>query len=216
MLSGKKKLQLAGGFAALLSYAAALGCGGFFVDPTLTSLAISPATFTLQTVGQTQQLTATGTYNDGSTKNLTGTSTWSSSDTAVATVSGTGLVTAKTSTSGLSATITVTNTSKSGAVSGTATATIGAASGTVTVTCTSCTGNTISISGNGGAGTQVSFTADENGTDVTSQAAWTSSNTQIISNPSGGNATLGGTTGTVTITATVSGASGNVQVTVNP
>jgi hypothetical protein len=213
MLSGKKKLQLAGGFAALLCFAAAVGCGSFFVDPTLTSLAITPSTFSLQTVGQTQQLTATGTFNDGSTQNLTGSSTWTSSDPAIAKVSKTGLVTAMTSSTG-TATITATNTSKSGAVSGTATATIGASTGTITVTCTSCTGNTISIATNAGAA--VTFAADQNGTDVTNQATWSSSNTSIITNPSAGSASLGGSKGNVTITASYLGATGNVVITVNP
>jgi hypothetical protein len=44
-------------------------------------------------VGTNQQFTATGTYSDGSTKNITNQATWTSSNTSVATVSATGLVT---------------------------------------------------------------------------------------------------------------------------
>jgi uncharacterized protein YjdB len=40
------------------------------------------------------QLTATGTFSDGSTFNLTGQVTWSSSNTSVATVNSSGLATA--------------------------------------------------------------------------------------------------------------------------
>jgi uncharacterized protein YjdB len=62
---------------------------------TLTSISVTPATVTL-IVGQTHQLTATGTYNDGSTTNVTPSANWSSSNSAVATVSASGLVTSVT------------------------------------------------------------------------------------------------------------------------
>ena len=52
----------------------------------LTSIAISPASFSLK-VGKTLQLTATGTFSDGSTRNLTSEAKWTSSNTSVATVS---------------------------------------------------------------------------------------------------------------------------------
>jgi O-glycosyl hydrolase len=60
---------------------------------TLTSLAVTPANPTMVARG-TQQLTATGTYSDGSTQNVTSQATWSSSKTTVATVSATGVATA--------------------------------------------------------------------------------------------------------------------------
>jgi hypothetical protein len=215
MLNSKKKLQLVTAFSTLLLFAIGIGCGGFFVDPTLSSMTITPSAPSVQTVGQTVQLTATGVYNDGSTKNLTASSgtTWTTSASNIVSVNSTGLIKAV-SISTTTVTITATNTSKSGAVSATATVTVGTSTGTVTVTCTQCSGNTISISGNGGTGSAVSFTADQNGTDVTSQATWTSSNSSIISIGSGGSGTLGGSTGNVTITATVSGTNGNVTITV--
>ena len=58
-------------FAALFLLALAAGCRGFFVNPTLTSLAVSPTSASL-IKAQTQQLSATGNYDDGSTKDLTG------------------------------------------------------------------------------------------------------------------------------------------------
>jgi uncharacterized protein YjdB len=61
--------------------------------PTLSSIAVSPATVPLA-VGATQQLTVTGTYSDSSTVNLTSGSTFVSSATGVATVGSAGLVTA--------------------------------------------------------------------------------------------------------------------------
>jgi hypothetical protein len=69
-------------------------CGGGSANnaPTLSSITLTPSTVTL-TAGQTQQLTATTHYSDGSTKDVTSTATWVSSDTTIATVSGAGLVT---------------------------------------------------------------------------------------------------------------------------
>jgi len=61
--------------------------------PTLTSIAVAPATVALA-MGGSQQLTVTGTYSDSSTANLTSGSTFVSSAPAVATVSTAGLVTA--------------------------------------------------------------------------------------------------------------------------
>jgi len=51
----------------------------------LQSIAVSPANPSINT-SQTQQFTATGTYSDGSTKNITTTATWASSNPSVATV----------------------------------------------------------------------------------------------------------------------------------
>ncbi|MEZ4358591.1 MAG: Ig-like domain-containing protein [Kofleriaceae bacterium] len=53
---------------------------------TLTALAVTPATASIA-VGGTAQYTATGTYSDGSTRDVTGTATWASSAAAVATIS---------------------------------------------------------------------------------------------------------------------------------
>lgn len=60
--------------------------------PTLLSIAVTPNNPTV-TVGKTKQLTATGSYSNGSTLDLTTQVTWQSSDPAKATVSTTGLVT---------------------------------------------------------------------------------------------------------------------------
>ena len=58
---------------------------------TLQSIAVTPNNPTV-TVGKSKQLTATGSYSDGSTQDLTAQATWQSSDPAKATVSSTGLV----------------------------------------------------------------------------------------------------------------------------
>src|ERR1700686_2290032 len=105
---------------AIGSLVIAGGCTGFFVNPTLSSIAIGPQTPTI-TTAQTQQMSATGTYSDGSTKDLTGKASWSSGTTSCANVSSSGLVTpVKT-------------------VTGICTTTISAASGTVTAATTTVT-----------------------------------------------------------------------------
>ncbi len=60
-------------------------------------LSVAPTTPSLTSVGQTVQLTVTGTYPDGSTQNLTASSTgtnYTTSNPAIATISPSGLVTA--------------------------------------------------------------------------------------------------------------------------
>src|ERR1700678_1703220 len=72
-------------------------CAGYIRQnqTTLTSIDVAAANMTLA-VGATQQATATGHYSDGTTQGLTARAAWSSQNTSVATVSGAGLVTAKT------------------------------------------------------------------------------------------------------------------------
>jgi uncharacterized protein YjdB len=61
--------------------------------PTLSSIALTPATISLQ-VGATQALTVTGTFSDATTSTLTSGVTFASSASGVATVSAAGLITA--------------------------------------------------------------------------------------------------------------------------
>jgi uncharacterized protein YjdB len=94
MLTGRK-LPLTLAFAVLVVLAFGAGCKGFFVKPTLTSIAVGPATPTLQfgsTTNNTQQFTAFGTFDDGSHGNPP--VSWNSDTTAVATISNSGLATA--------------------------------------------------------------------------------------------------------------------------
>ncbi|PYV60181.1 MAG: hypothetical protein DMG97_11130 [Acidobacteria bacterium] len=58
----------------------------------MASLAVTPANSSI-IVGNTQQLTATGTYSDGSMSNLTSSVSWTSSDSSITTVSSSGLAT---------------------------------------------------------------------------------------------------------------------------
>ena len=61
--------------------------------PTLSRIAVSPPSVTL-TTGDTQALAVTGSYSDGSTETLTTRVTYTSTNTAVATVSTGGVITA--------------------------------------------------------------------------------------------------------------------------
>lgn len=119
MSSTKQKLRLIGAFSALATLALAISCRGFFVNPTLTGVSVGPSGLSLN-VNETFQMTATGTFDDGSQKTLTSGVVWSSSDATTVSI---------------------------GQTSGIAT---GVQSGTATITassggCTACTG-TSSIS----------------------------------------------------------------------
>ena len=217
MSSCRCKLQLVASFGVLLLMAMALGCSGFFVDPTLTSMSVSTLqSTTLQNVGSTVQLQATGTYDDGSHKNLTGSATWSvTSNPDFVSVNAAGLATAKKVTpAGTTATVQAAAQSSNGSVvSGTITLTVGQST---SLTITSSLGTTISLATNP-INTPVSFTATLNGNSVTSSTTFTSSNSAIIKIPSGTTSgTIGGTTGTVTITANDStdNATGTLVITV--
>ncbi len=183
-------------------------CKGFIVNPTLTSIEVTPATPSI-TSGSTQQMVATGTYNDGSTKTLTSSATWTSSETSVATVGSAGLVT--------------------GESSGTAsiTATSGSISGATTVAVTlanlksiEVTPSTVSIA----SGETQSFVATgtlEDGSTVviTDGVTWASSNTTAATIGSSGVATAQSlTTSTSTYVTATSGSvtSNSALLTVNP
>ena len=97
------------------------------VAPTLTSIAVTPATATLA-VGGTESLSVVGTYSDNSTQNLTAHSTYTSGTTSVATVSSAGVVTAVASgTATIS--VTATDPATGGTATGSASVTVGCCAG---------------------------------------------------------------------------------------
>jgi hypothetical protein len=116
MSARTSKLRLIGAFVALATLALAISCTGFFVNPTLTGVSVGPQSLTLN-INQTFQMSATGTYSDGSQKALTSGVVWASSDASTVSVG-----------------------QASGIVSGlqTGSATITAASGS----CSACSGST--------------------------------------------------------------------------
>ena len=206
MPGGKQKVWLALAFAVLISVALAVGCTGFFVNPTLSTLTVNPQTPSLQ-VGSSVQMTATGTYNDGSVKTLTSNVFWSSSNTSIATVSAVGKVIGV---SAGSSSITASSANVSGSTSVTV-----LVAGLVSITLKPSSGSV-------GANSTFTFTATGNlqggGTvDLTSSATWSSSNTQVATVSQGVVTTLQPSTSTVvTISASQGNISGSAQLTVNP
>jgi hypothetical protein len=219
MVSTRRKLQLIASFGVLVFMAVAAACNGFFVDPVLQGITVSSLqSTTLTSVGNTAQLLASGTYDDGSKKNLTGLVTWSVTPTGFVTLSTTtpGLVTAtKVTNPGTAVNVQAAEASSSGTViTGTVTITAGASSNLIV---TSSPATPISLT-SAPSGTTVIFTATLNGTNVTAKTTFTSSNSAIINItvPSSGTGDMGGTTGTVTITGSdaVDSASGSTSIVV--
>jgi predicted RNA methylase/plastocyanin len=179
-------------------------CGGkdSIAPPvTVASVTVSPATVTIE-VGQTVQLAAT--TKDGAGNVLTGrTVTWGSSNTAVATVNATGLV------SGVAqGSVTITATSE--AQSGTAAVTVNVPVASVTVSPATVTievGQTVQLA---------ATTKDGAGNVLTGRTVtWGSSNTAVATVNATG-LVSGVAQGSVTITVTSEAQSGTAAVTVNP
>ncbi len=171
---------------------------------TLTAIAIAPTDPSLA-VNATQQLTATGSYSNGTTANITASVTWSSSNTAVAAVSTGGLATGA---SAGSTTITATT----AGVSGTNTLTVTSATPTIKAIVVAPSAPSIA------AGATQQFTATATYSDgstaaVTSSATWSSSNSAAATVNSSGLAAAVAI-GTSSITATVNGISGSASLTV--
>jgi hypothetical protein len=189
----QRKLTLFIAFSFLVVTA---GCKGFFVNPVLQSVTVGPSNLNLQQ-GTTQQMTATGNFDDGSTKTLTSGVIWSSSDTTIAPVSASGVV------SGAAAG-TSTVTAESGTVSGQATVTVALAN----VTAIKITPTSANAATNGGT-TQFTAFATVQGqsqpVDVSQTVTWSTSDTnvQITQGQSPAIVTVGNVSPeTVTITAT--------------
>jgi hypothetical protein len=167
---GKRKVQFVGTLATLYMIGAAVACTGFFQNPTATTLTVGPSTFTLNQ-GSTQQMSATATYNDGSTKALSSGSgiVWSSSDTTIASVNSTGLVT------GIAVGGPVSITGEYGTVSGIASATV--ALSDVTAITVSPKTAVVTLDGTTNNFTASATVSGGSPVDVTSSCTWTISNT---------------------------------------
>ena len=161
---------------------------------TLQSIAVTPSNPSI-TQSQTQQFAATGTYSDGSTKNITTTVTWASSNTAVAAIgASTGLAT--------------------GVTAGTAqiTATLGSVvSPGDSLTVTAVTLRSIAIAPSNPSISQSQtqqFTAtgtysDSSTKNITTTVTWASSNTAVATIGASTGLATGVTAGTAQITATL-------------
>jgi uncharacterized protein YjdB len=169
---------------------------------TLQSIAVTPASPNIPK-GLTQQFAATGTYSDGTSRDITADAIWSSDATSVATVDSAGLA--------------------SGVTVGTAiiTATLDSLSGSATQTVTAAVLQTIAVtpattSIPKGLTRQFAATgtySDGTSRDITADAIWSSDTTTVATVNSAGLAS-GVTVGTAIITATLNSLSGSATQTV--
>ena len=170
----------------------------------LSSLAIAPGNATIAET-TSQQFSAIGTFNDGSTHNLTSQVTWASSNTAVATLTqANGL--AKGLTPGVS----------------TISATLGSANASATINVTNATITSISVTPTGQtipAGTKLPYTATGSFSDTTTQTitrdvTWASDNLAVANTTSGGLATALAP-GNANISASLNGVTGSAPLNVS-
>jgi uncharacterized protein YjdB len=180
------------------------GCTNSLVD----SLAVTPTSQSLS-VGQTVQLTATGTTGHGSnhpstTQDVTATATWNSSSPAVASVNSTGLVTALTAGT---TTITASMSGYTGTIAASATITVtgssgtGGASGTVTSLAILPGSQAVSLPGETTQFIAIGTTSTNATVNLTNQVSWSTSSTQIATIGAGTGLATAVTQGTVTIIA---------------
>src|SRR6516162_5084372 len=193
-----KKPHLALAVFLCLSFLSACGGGtlgpGFGKSPsvTLQSIQISPSAASIS-LGQNQQFTATGHYSDGSSKDITDSVTWASSNTGVATISGSGLATSH-------ATGSATITASSGNISATATLTV-TATKVVLVSIVVTPADAVLLLGTLQQYTATGTFSDGSQQDITDSVTWSSSNDSVVSIAAGGLATAPAL-GSVTISAT--------------
>lgn len=184
------------------------GCKNFFIPPALTTVTVAPSTPSVA-VGKTQQMVATGTYDNGVTDTITDSASWSTSDNTIATVSSAGLVT--------------------GVAAGSATisATLSGVTGSTTVTVTEASLASLSITTTSqslSSGQTAQFTAtgvlqNGNTVDLTDSVTWTSSNTTAATIDSSGLATAETVTSTATTNITAKSGSitsNTIALTVSP
>jgi Bacterial Ig-like domain (group 2) len=177
--------------------------------PTLISIVVAPANPSIQN-GATQQFTATGMYSDNSTQNMTTTVTWTSGSTNVATISNAagsnGLATSVgTGSSTIQAAL--------GSVSGSTSLTVTASTATLQVLVVSPQNPLITDASAAQSFTATGHYSDGGTRDLTSSAAWASSNTSVATVDSTGSATSvplasGQLAGYTSIKATVAGITG--------
>ena len=211
MFSRNSKLRVMGALAALATLALAVSCTGFFVNPTVTSLAIGPANLSLAP-DASFQMVATATYSDGSTKDATGQSVWTSSSPNIANFSSPGRITA----AGLANLTTLPGTTTVSASLGTVTSSTQTVNVCPVVQTLKLTVNNGGTSATVPGSSQVTFVLDAtfNGvtgtTDVTSFATWNISNTAILATITDGTGTTtSGSPGTTSVSASICGATSN-------
>ncbi len=183
--------------------AALASCAGYVPTktPQIVEIDILPATASL-TAGASQQFAATGHFSDGTSQDMTASVTWASQTTSVATISASGLVTAKSAgTSMITAT--------SGGVTG---------SGSLTVTGVTLKSLTVTpanptVAKNGTQQFTATGTFSDGSTQVLSNVTWSSSAVTVATINSTGLATAVGA-GSSTIQAISGSVGGSTTLTV--
>jgi Big-like domain-containing protein len=183
------------------------GCGGggsngSMNPPSLSSLALTPRSPSIG-AGQNQQFAAEGTFSDGSKQDLTSSVSWTSSNTAVATINGSGMATGVAQ-----------GDSEIGAASrsiSASTVLTVAPPSVVSITVTPSTALVV-------LGAPVQFTAtgtisDGSTRDLTGSANWSSSNTSVATVNATGRVS-GVAAGMLTVSAAAGSATGSAAVTV--
>jgi Bacterial Ig-like domain (group 2) len=183
------------------------GCGGggsngAMTPPSLSSLAITPGNPSIG-AGQNQQFKVEGTFSDGSKQDLTSSASWTSSNTAVATINGSGMAVGVAQ-----------GNSKIGAASGSMSTSVVLTVGPPSVISIAVTPSNALVV----LGAPVQFTAtgtfnDGSTHDVTSAATWSSSNTNFATVSLTG-LVIGVANGGLTISAEASAVTGSDAVTV--
>ena len=170
-------------------------------DPVATTVEVTPATATLSALGETVQLTATVSDQNGNV--MTGASvTWSSADASVATVNINGLVTAA---GNGAATITAT----SGNASGTATVTVEQTAAAITVA-----PDSVLLTELGETAQLAAEVTDANGNGIANATVSWSSGDEAVATVDATGLVTAVANGSTTVTATAGGHSASATVTV--
>jgi len=172
--------------------------------PSLVSITVSPNASSLP-VGETEQLTATGTFTDGSTQSLTQSATWSSTCPTIATVNAAGAALAK-------AVGAATISASSGSVTGTATLMVT----TAVAVSVNVVPATLSLPlGSGGQLQAVANMSDGTQQTLSSSVTWQTSQAGIATVNAQGYVTAAGK-GATQVSASYHGLTGSAAVTVGP
>lgn len=181
------------------------GTGSLTVNASnLSSLTITPGSATIA-ASTSQQFSAIGTFNDGSTHNLTAQAAWTSSDSTVATIGSANGV-AKGVTPG-----TVTISATLGTF--TASSTLNVSNATIVSIVVTPSGQTIPP------GSRLSYSAtgtfsDSSTQTITRDVAWSSDNTAVATVATSGGVATGISAGNANIRATLNGVTGSAPLTV--
>jgi hypothetical protein len=194
---------------ALGSAAISAAVGGITGTASLTVSSASLVSITVNAshpslpLGSPGQLTATGTYSDGTTKDLTGSATWTSSSPGIVAIAGGGAITTK-------SVGTATVSASSSGITGNASLTVSSAS---LVSIAVNASHAFLPLGSVGQLTATGTYTDGTTKDLTGSATWTSSSPGIVAIASGGDVTTK-SVGAAIVSASASSITGSAKLSV--